>query len=46
MAIIQRCKLSAEKSKTILPPIPHKRFNDQLKAIAALAKWTGETGKH
>ena len=37
--------LTANKRKIFFSPIPQTRFNDQLKAIAALAKWIGETGK-
>ncbi len=45
MVIIERFRLTAKKRKTIFPPIPRTRFNDQLKAIIELATWTSETGK-
>ena len=45
MVIIERFRLTAKKRKTIFPPIPRTRFNDQLKAITELATWTSETGK-
>lgn len=43
--IVESFKLTAKKRKTIFPPIPHTRFNNHLKEIAALAGWTQETGK-
>ena len=46
MVIVEKFKLTAKKRRTIFPPIPRTRFNDQLKAITELATWTGETGKH
>ena len=45
MVIIEKFRLTAKKRKTIFPPIPRTRFNDQLKTITELATWTGETGK-
>lgn len=45
LPIIERFKLTAKKRKTIFPPIPRTRFNNQLKEIAALAGWNQVTGK-
>jgi integrase len=43
--IVEHFKATAKKRKTIFPPIPRTRFNDQLKAIAEAAGWVGEIGK-
>jgi site-specific recombinase XerD len=45
IAIVEHFKTTAKKRKTIFPPIPRTRFNDQLKAIAEAADWTSEVGK-
>jgi site-specific recombinase XerD len=45
MVIVEHFRLTAKKRKTIFPPIPRTRFNDQLKTIAEAANWTGEIGK-
>jgi integrase len=42
---VEHFKTTAKKRKTIFPPIPRTRFNDQLKAIAEAANWTSEVGK-
>lgn len=45
IAIINKFKSIARGKKTIFPPIPVMRFNNQLKAIAELAGWTNDTGR-
>ena len=45
MAIIEKFKTGSKGRKTIFPPIPRTRFNNQLKAIAELAGWTNDTGR-
>ena len=45
VAIIKKFKENSKGRKTIFPPIPATRFNNQLKAIALLAGWTADTGK-
>lgn len=43
--IIETFKQNAKKRKTIFPPIPRTRFNNQLKAIAEAAQWISPVGK-
>lgn len=45
IAIIDKFKNTARGRKTIFPPIPVVRFNNQLKTIAELAGWTNDTGR-
>ena len=45
MVIVRRFKETAKGRKTIFPPIPRTRFNDQLKLITEAAEWTNEVGK-
>ncbi|MEO6488551.1 MAG: hypothetical protein ABIO04_01315 [Ferruginibacter sp.] len=40
ISIIKKFQLTAKRRKTIFPPIPPSRFNNQLKLIACLAGWT------
>lgn len=40
IAIINKFKTMARGRKTVFPPIPRTRFNNQLKLIAKLAGWT------
>jgi integrase len=40
IAIIKKFETAARGRKTIFPPIPRTRFNNQLKLIAKLAGWT------
>jgi len=43
--IIEEFRTKARNRKTIFPPIPRTRFNNQLKMITEAAGWTHETGK-
>lgn len=43
--IVAQFRRQARNRKTIFPPIPRTRFNNQIKAIAAAAGWQQETGK-
>lgn len=43
--IIEKFRSSARGRKTIFPPIPRTRFNNQLKAIAELAGWVNDMGR-
>ena len=43
--IVEDFKKTARKRKTIFPPIPPSRFNQQIKEIAALAGWTETLSK-
>ncbi len=45
IAIIEKYKSSARGRKTIFPPIPRTRFNNQLKAIAEMAGWVNDLGR-
>ncbi|MGC4102988.1 tyrosine-type recombinase/integrase [Ferruginibacter sp.] len=45
VAIVEKFRLAAKKRKTIFPPIPRTRFNNQMKQIAERAGWTKEVGK-
>lgn len=45
IAIIEKYKSTARGRKTIFPPIPRTRFNNQLKAIAELAGWINDLGR-
>jgi site-specific recombinase XerD len=45
MEIVKRFKEKAKGRKTIFPPIPLTRFNNQLKLITEAAGWVGEVGK-
>jgi integrase len=45
VGIIEQFRLQARNRKTIFPPIPRTRFNNQLKAVAEAAGWQQETGK-
>ncbi|MDB5201279.1 MAG: hypothetical protein JWQ27_688 [Ferruginibacter sp.] len=45
LEIIAAFKTTARNRKTIFPPIPRTRFNNQLKELAELAGWTAENGK-
>jgi len=45
IAIIKKFKAAARNRKTIFPPIPRTRFNNQIKDIAELAGWTNDTGR-
>jgi integrase len=45
VAIIEKFKTSARRRKTIFPPIPRTRFNNQLKAIAEKAGWVNDMGR-
>jgi len=38
--IIRKFEEKARKRKTIFPPVPRTRFNNQIKAVAELAGWT------
>lgn len=40
MAIIKKFESTSRGRQTVFPPIPHTRFNNQLKTIARLAGWT------
>ena len=40
IAIVKKFEATARGRKTIFPPIPRNRFNNQLKLIAKLAGWT------
>lgn len=43
--IVEKFRMSAKGRKTIFPPVPRTRFNNQLKMIAELAGWTGAVDK-
>lgn len=43
--IIEKYKSTARGRKTIFPPVPRTRFNNQLKAIAELAGWVNHLGR-
>lgn len=43
--IVKKFKEAAKKRKTIFPPIPATRFNNQIKTISFLAGWTNNIGK-
>ena len=43
--IVEHFRKQAQNRKTIFPPIPRTRFNNQIKAIAEAAGWQQETGK-
>jgi integrase len=45
IAIIEKFSGTARGRKTIFPPIPRTRFNNQLKAIAELAGWVNDMGR-
>ena len=45
MEIVHKFKERSKRRKTVFPPIPRTRFNNQLKEIAALAGWTAPIGK-
>lgn len=43
--IVENFRLTAKNRKTVFPPVPRTRFNNQLKEIAELAGWTEAVGK-
>ena len=43
--ILEHFRRQARNRKTIFPPIPRTRFNNQIKALAEAAGWQQETGK-
>ncbi len=45
IAIIEKFKYAAKGRKTIFPPIPRTRFNNQIKEIAELAGWIKDMGR-
>jgi len=45
VAIVEKFRLAANGRKTIFPPIPRTRFNNQLKAIAEKAGWVHNMGR-
>lgn len=45
VAIIEKFRTTAKGRKTIFPPVPRTRFNNQLKTIAELAGWVTDIGK-
>ena len=45
IAIIENFKTTAKGRKTVFPPIPRTRFNNQIKNITELAGWTKDTGR-
>jgi integrase len=45
IAIIEKYKITAKRRKTIFPPVPRTRFNNQLKTIAEEAGWINNMGR-
>jgi len=45
IAIINKFKKTAKGRKTIFPPVPRTRFNNQLKSIAEEAGWVNDLGR-
>lgn len=45
VSIIEKFKSSAKGRRTIFPPIPRTRFNNQIKEITELAGWTKDLGR-
>jgi site-specific recombinase XerD len=45
VAIIEKFRSTARRRRTVFPPIPRTRFNQQLKDIALLAGWTSPITK-
>ncbi|HMJ46879.1 MAG TPA: tyrosine-type recombinase/integrase [Ferruginibacter sp.] len=45
MDIIREFRKSAKGRKTIFPPVPPTRFNNQIKSLAELAGWTHQISK-
>lgn len=43
--IIEKFRSSAKGRKSIFPPVPRTRFNNQLKTIAELAGWVNDMGR-
>lgn len=43
--IIEKFRSNARGRKTVFPPVPRTRFNNQLKAIAEMAGWINYTGR-
>ena len=43
--IIKKFRSAAKGRKTVFPPIPRTRFNNQVKAIAELAGWVNDMGR-
>jgi len=46
IAIIEKYKCMARGRKTIFPPVPRTRFNNQLKSIAEEAGWISDMGRN